>query len=236
MKGELAELAATTPGAETPVGAAEAALLTESHPWYADGLRWLDDFIMRPDRRLGRRGAVCPFVAPALAQDIVCFTTLRSAGRSASDAHESCSVLADLFLDRFGGKPEFRSAALLAFFPDVAPEDAPAFIDGGHRLLRMPFVRRGLMIGEFHPRSTVASVHNPAFVVGAAPVPIFAVRALSGHDLMFLDRDDYPPAVRYEFVRQFDRYLGAQLGSAARARLDRRLECLRDAALEDGNR
>ncbi|MEU7791327.1 DUF6875 domain-containing protein [Amycolatopsis sp. NPDC049159] len=236
MNSELAELAATEPDAAALVGVAEAAVLAESHPWYVDGLRWLDEFIMRPDRRLGRRGAVCPFVAPALAQDIVCFTTLRSPGRTASDAYERCLVLADLFLERFAGKPEFRSAALLAFFPDVEPEAAADFIDGGHRLLRMPFVRLGLMIGEFHPRSTVASVHNPEFTVGRSPVPIFAVRALSGHDLMFLDRDDYPPAVRYEFVRQFDRYLGAQLGPAARARLDRRLEDLREAALEGGNR
>jgi hypothetical protein len=119
----------------------------------------------------------------------------------------------------FPDPPAFRAGSLLAFFPDVPPDQAGEFIDGGHRRLRIEFVQRGLMLGEFHPSSQVMSVRNPDFPVMQSPVPMFAVRALTTHDLMFLDRPETSPSARAEYLKLYLHHLDDQLSPATRAKV-----------------
>jgi len=82
----------------------------------------------------------------------------------------------------------------------------------------MGFVERGLMLGEFHPLSTVTSVYNPLPVM-RCPVPMFAVRALSPHDLLFLDSDAVTMGERRHYLEHYLRHVDAQLTPAVRARV-----------------
>jgi hypothetical protein len=176
--------------------------------YYHAGLDWLTQFVMRPHRDLGRAGAVCPFVAPALRRHLIWFGTVHTHTSETPEACEKARGLAEAFehlAARYcGADPRLRaSAALLAFFPDVPPYAAANFIDATHQQVRINFVARGLMLGEFHPLSTVGAVRNPRFRVMRSPMPIFTVRALSPHDLLFLDTPSTPPADRIRYLQHY---------------------------------
>ncbi|MCZ1012219.1 DUF6875 domain-containing protein [Streptomyces lydicus] len=200
------------PGSLTDAEGAPA--LFSRYPMYGQALEWLDRFVIQPHPDLGRPGAVCPRLAPALRRNLVRLVAIRTASVSVDEAVDKGSALAGLYEDLFTEPEAFRAGALLAFFPDVPPQAAPEFIDGGHSRLRMDFVARGLMIGEFHPLSTVTSVRNPEFAVMRCPVPMFAVRALTRHDLLFLDRPDSPAWERAQYLKHLLHHLGDQFSGA----------------------
>lgn len=81
--------------------------------------------------------------------------------------------------------------------------------------MRAGFVRRGLMLGEFHKASSVGSVRNPEFTVMQSPVPMFAVRALMTHDILFLDR---PGEHREELLGYYLEHVGGHAPAGRRSR------------------
>ncbi|MFR9753860.1 DUF6875 domain-containing protein [Nocardia sp. 004] len=160
----------------------------ERFPHYEAVLGWITDFVLAPDPRLARPGAVCPRLASSIDRNQVWLVTISTTSATVVESVQTAWILADLFGELFTTDDDFRRGTLLAVFPDLDPASAAAFIDDGHARIRSDFVRRGLMLGEFHPASSVGSVHNPAFPVMQSPVPMFAVRALTSHDILFLDR------------------------------------------------
>ncbi|MET7951056.1 DUF6875 domain-containing protein [Micromonospora sp. NPDC005324] len=218
------------PGSLT--SAAGAADLFPRYPMYQQGLDWLEQFVVRPHPDLGRPGAVCPRLAPAMRADTVRLVAIALTGTSFEHAVEAGYVLGQLF-DELTPDADRQSAALLGFFPGLPAQDAADFIDGGHRLARPWFVERGLMLGEFHPTSAVGSVHNPDLPVMRCPAPMFAVRAITPHDLMFLDQPDTPLSDRLIYLDAFRRHVGARLSPAAKAGLQTRITEVR-AALNSG--
>ncbi|MBX7268875.1 hypothetical protein KIF24_24505 [Micromonospora sp. Llam7] len=198
-----------------------ASALFPQYPTYRSCLRWLDEFVAAPHPDIKRPGDVCTRLRYAMDRDLVWLVTIRTQRSDRGEAVEKGLYLPALFREIFNEQTDFRSGALLAFFPDVQPAATAAFIDGGHQVLRMEFVRRGLMLGEFHPSSTVASVRNPNFQVMRAPAPMYAVRAMTPHDLMFLDRPETPPAERVQYLRHFLEHLGGQVNPTLHARVTR---------------
>jgi hypothetical protein len=207
------------PGSLTAAGDAPA--LYGRYPQYRDVLDWTAAFITRPDPGIGRAGPVCPRVAPALERGLVHLVAVPVTASSPAEAAEKGIRLTGLFRDLFPGPGQARAGALLAVFPGLDPRHAGEFIDGGHRLLRTRFTHAGLMLGEFHPDSTVAAARNPAFPVMRCPVPMYAVRAISAHDLMFLDRPGPGgDAAIAPYLRHYLRHLPqAPAARALRARL-----------------
>jgi hypothetical protein len=201
------------------ISAANATALFDRYPAYADTLRWLDDEITQPDERIGRRGARCPRVRPALRADTLWLVTIRTNTGQFAEAVAKGSYLAGLFTELAGAPAAAGDGCLLALFPDVEPDHAGQFIDGGHAALRMQFVAAGLMLGEFHPRSTVGAVRNPQLPVMRSPWPMFVVRALTVHDLMFLDQPRTPPAERLQYFDHYRRHLQDRLDPEQRRRL-----------------
>lgn len=206
--------------------AGRAHTLFDRFPGYAAALDWVRDFVGRRDPRIMRPGAVCPRVGNALRTNTIRLVSAHTPASSLEEAQETGRALIGLFHEQFPTPQARRTGALLCLFPELDPARAGEFIDEGHRLLRMEFVRRGLMLGEFHPESLVASVHNPDFVVMASPVPMFAVRAISPHDLLFLDTPAHPAAARAEYLTWYLHYLDHQLGEESRRRVAARLDAL----------
>jgi hypothetical protein len=217
------------PGSLT--SAAAAGSLLDRFPAYGAGLDWVRRFVLRPHPDLGRTGAVCPRLGAALRADLVWLVTIRTGRTTPVHAAGVGELLAATFHQQVGDdSARVRAGAVLAFFPDVPAELAGDFIDGGHRLLRRWFVAAGLMLGEFHPDSGVGSVHNPALPVMRSPDPMFAVRALSRHDLLFLDTEQTPPAQRLDYLHLYRRRLAPHLAPAELADLDARIAALLDDA------
>ncbi|MFI6277870.1 DUF6875 domain-containing protein [Streptomyces sp. NPDC050988] len=205
------------PGSLTDTEGAPA--LFDRYPAYGQAMAWLDEFVTQPHRELGRPGAVCPRLAPALRRNLVHLVAMRTDTGSVDEAVFKGQALVGLYQELFTDPEAFRVGALLAFFPGLPSEAAPEFIDVGHARLRMDFVASGLMIGEFHPLSTVTSVRNPALEVMRCPVPMLAVRALTRHDVLFLDRPDTPPDQRVQYLKHLLDHLGDQLPAAERERI-----------------
>ncbi len=193
--------------------AANAAALFDRYPAYADTLRWLDEEITQPDERIGRHGARCPRVRPALRADTLWLVTIRTSTAQVAEAADKGRHLASLFTELAGVPAEAGDGCLLALFPDVDPDKAAQFIDGGHAVLRMRFIAAGLMLGEFHPLSAVGAVRNPRLPVMRSPWPMFVVRALTPHDLMFLDQPRTPPADRLQYFEHYRHHLQDRLNA-----------------------
>uniref|UniRef100_UPI003F498306 DUF6875 domain-containing protein n=1 Tax=Streptomyces chartreusis TaxID=1969 RepID=UPI003F498306 len=193
--------------------------LFDRYPEYRQALEWMDSFVTRPHPELGRPGAICPRLAPALRRNLVHLVSIPTCTGEVAEAVDKGQALAGLYRELFTDPDAFRAGALLAFFPGLPSDTAPEFIDGGHARLRMEFVASGLMIGEFHPNSTVTSVRNPDLEVMRCPVPMLAVRALTRHDVLFLDRPDTPRAQRTQYLTHLLHHLGNQLPPAELTRI-----------------
>ncbi|TDV43716.1 DUF6875 domain-containing protein [Actinophytocola oryzae] len=200
----------------------------DRYPQYEAGMRWVDEWVTQPHPDLGRPGAVCPQLAPAIRAQTVWLVALTVAGYTPAHAVGAGTVLMEVFDDLAAG-PDRSSTALLGFFPELPDEHAATLIDGGHRELRTAFVERGLMLGEFHARSTVGGVHNRALRVMRCPAPMFAVRVMTPHDVVFADQPALTPAERVAFLRACERHIGARLNPTTRADLGARLQTAHEA-------
>lgn len=208
--------------------AADAAAAFDRYPQYRAGMRWLEEFVTQPHPDLGRTGAVCPRLAPAIRANTVWLVAVDVHGSTPAHAADAGRLLLEAFEDIAAG-PHRATTTLLGFFPGLEGEHAADFIDGGHRMLRPEAVERGLMLGEFHAGSTVGGVHNRAFPVMRCPEPMFAIRVMTPHDLLFTDQPGTPPADRLTFLLAYQRHVGPRLSPAAREDLQARLGTARQA-------
>ncbi len=213
MKTEIADLPFV---AGSLVNSIELDATSDQFPTYRAAFSWLTEFVARPDSRINRPGAVCPRLAPAIRQDLIWCVSIELESWTVGEAVAKGIYLGDLYFRLFPDPQQFKTGSLLGLLPGLPPEHAPELIDEGHRRLRMDFVSRGLMLGEFHPHSQVASVRNPDFLVMRSPVPMFAVRALTVHDLMFLDTPQAAPVERLQYLKHYLDHLGEQLTPSAR--------------------
>ena len=220
------EGASVIPGSLTR--AAEAASVFGRYPQYRAAMGWLEDFVTRAHPDLGRPGAVCPRLAPALRAGAVWLVCVAVPGFTRGDAVGAGRLLMRVFQDVAAG-PHRASTALLGFFPGLPDPQAGDFIEGGHRMLRAEFVQQGLMLGEFHAGSAVGGVHNRAFAVMRCPAPMYAVRVMTPHDLVFADQPGTPPADRVAFLLAYQRHVGSRLSPPSRDDLRARLARARQA-------
>jgi uncharacterized protein DUF6875 len=224
------EAASVIPASLTRAADAEAAF--DRYPQYRAAMDWLEHFVTRPHPSLGRSGAVCPRLAPALGADRVWLVSLAVSGFTSGHAVGAGRLLRRLFEEVAFG-PHRAGCTLLGLFPGLPERLAGEFIDGGHPRLRAEFVEHGLMLGEFHAGSSVGGVHNRAFPVMRSPVPMYAVRAMTPHDLLFAEQPGTSPAERVSFLLAYQRHLDSRLSPAARGDLRARLARAHQAVLQD---
>ncbi|ABD13352.1 hypothetical protein ThrDRAFT_04772 [Frankia casuarinae] len=184
---------------------------------------WFRSYLARPHPMLGRLGAVCPYVRPALDGDQIRLWTLDLpkpifASWLEDRVREAIRLFPALFW-----QPELSLPALVLAFPDMGEQDWP-LIDQVHSIVKSEAVSLGLMIGQFHGSCTEPSARNQDFHVNVSPVPLFAIRRMSVHDILFLhSRPDWFAVYRDRFG---DHYRGertqtgilAELYSAAEER------------------
>lgn len=213
----LAERELIVPGSVVEVDSVrrEPALFADA----ARALGWLDSFVLQPNDGLGRPGHVCPRLGPVVNANRLTFVTMSTPDAELSTAYAAGQQLADLYRSLYPDTADHKSAALIAVFPDLPEAEAGPFIDGGHKLLRMEYVGQGLMLGEFHPTSGVASVRNDQLPVMQAPVPMYAIRGITPHDIMFLDRPTEDPQRRISYLEHYLHFVGPQLAASARLRV-----------------
>jgi hypothetical protein len=181
-------------------------------------LKWIRSYICQPHPQLGREGDVCPFVQPALHNNMLhmalhyevygqSLAELEAVMRSYLSIFQACC-------------PAERSNALLqtllVVFPAI-PAERSTIIDHAHQDLKSEFVQQGLMLGQFHMTCSESAVHNPAFQVMVSPLPFFAIRYMAQHDILFLhQRSDW---FKHYSARMGNAYAQGKVSNATFVRL-----------------
>jgi Cys-tRNA(Pro) deacylase len=115
-------------------------------------------------------------------------TVCRGADLERADVERTLMRYRDRFLalePREGPEAAFKT--ILILFPDLRAEDVPELIEGTQESLKLFYVEKGLMIGEFHfgpPKK--AGLWNPDFRPLQSPVPMLVIRNMVPTDFAFL--------------------------------------------------
>jgi len=192
----------------------------ERFPTYVEIVAWLESVVVRPSAELGRIGPICPRVRDSMDRNLIKFATICTEEATTDEAVLKCKALIGAFYALFPNCDDRKLSSLLVSFPNIERNEASEFIDGGHRRLRTTFVKNGLMLGEFHPQSSVPGTYNPAFRAMRAPMPLFAVRAISEHDHKFLMRPEFPLAERRECLEALLSFVGDKLDRTTKAGIE----------------
>jgi len=157
-------------------------------------VQWFESYLCRPHEGVGRPGAVCPFLIPALRADCVRTQVFH-------DCVERDGLLRalDTMADTLRGE-RWPSAnrtlhAVVGLLPDLAPGDH-GLLDRVQDALKTSLAEQGMMLGQFHPGCDEGAARNPAFPVSRSPLPMLALRHMALHDILFLHDDP----------RRFDAY------------------------------
>ena len=147
--------------------------------------RWVEEYVCQPHPEIGRPGPVCPFVPKLLGTEG--FTVEIDDGPDGTDPAPMEVRMWRAVEDFLAVPLEPWRKAMVVLFPGV-PVERGAIVDEVQGAMKPECVRRGLMVGQFHPHSIEGGARNPAFPANRAPVVSIALRHMSYHDIVFLDR------------------------------------------------
>ena len=169
--------------------------------------RWVDEYVTQPHPELGRDGPICPFVQRLAESGNIHVEVDDSLDGTDAAAMEARMRIA---LRDYEAMPDRQWKALVVVFASVVGADV-AVVDDVQQALKLECVRKGLMVGQFHPLSNEPGARNPEFLANRAPFAAIALRPMSHHDIVFLDRNP-------EMFREFDARFGAELSGGDRDR------------------
>lgn len=205
-------------------------------------IAWLERFLGSSDPRLGRPGAVCPSIQPALRSGTVRIRIVTlDAGDIALQVRDTVYEIIENFEHYAHDGTSSMLDCVIVVFPEL-DGDQSRLLDDVHRDLKDTVVGHGLMFAQFFPGCDVRSVRNHEVPVASAPLPMLAFRRLALHDVIFLSES----SLWYEtYVRAFgdrtpngpspDRFV-SEAHARARARLTDRSVSARDDRSADPGR
>ena len=177
-------------------------------------IEWLSSYVMQPHPSLGRRGAVCPFVKPALKLDALWLAAIPNKALT----EDSMCRLVLKYMKRYQkleptiGEPAVLKSLIL-IFPKIETRSAYLLIESVKDKMKLSFVEAGLMLGEFYPSSTSPGLHNSDFHPLISPIPLFVYRRLLPDDLVFLTKETDLPGHRIGFISNYLKYFGDRLSN-----------------------
>lgn len=165
---------------------------------------WITDFVALPHQDVGRQGPVCPFMPRALKAGTLSFTEVRTKDLSRENLDSLVKNYADVFLKQepTSGKARLNKAIVLTM-PDIETQDLIEKIEGTQKRLKNYFVKRGLMLGEFHSTHQGRGVRNENFFPLQSPVPLLVIRHMIPSDLPFLARTTDSPQQRLVYLAAY---------------------------------
>lgn len=127
---------------------------------------WIESFVAKPARELGRAGSVCPFVPHAVERKTLWLAPERTANHRAADM----VPLIDGYKRKLlSAKPsdgdDAQYQAIVVVLSDLSADRATDFL-GDVRiqdLKRRFYAEDGVVMGEFHPRNEGSAIRNPSF-------------------------------------------------------------------------
>lgn len=156
---------------------------------------WIETFVVRPHKDLGRPGPVCPFVPVSLERKTLWLAPEHVSDRSPRDVAELVSGYRKLLIQAQpveGDDAGFK--ALVVVFTDLSADRAKDLADDARiqDLKRLFYVQDGIVSGEFHMRNEDSAIRNRSFQPFKSPVPFMLMRRAVVSDWMFfLDNDEW---------------------------------------------
>lgn len=155
-------------------------------------LEWVADDLTRTHPDLGRRNAVCPFVARSLDLDVMWFAQIDRGSLEAREVENIALAHLDVFSEL---EPEDKLKTLVLVFPTIDSSDAARrLIDNVQRQVKPRFVEACLMIGELHPWNETPARANPtsSYRPNRSPVSSLAIRHMHSLDggLLLMEGDE----------------------------------------------
>lgn len=169
-------------------------------------MSWMRNFVAKPHPLLGRNGAVCPFVPRALKENALKVESIDVRDLSKTEFDALVKSFLPIFesMEPSTGKSRLNKS-LVIVIDGLEEGEQGQYIEDAHNRLKLHFVERGLMLGEFHKFHGAHGVHNPDFRPLKSPVPMLVIRHMVKEDHMFLDRDCYESGLRTKFVESYNR-------------------------------
>lgn len=165
---------------------------------------WVYQYLMRPHEKIGRPGAVCPYVPKAVKENSIFLTVLSA--KQFEQSHFYAMILHYLqwfiqLAPTFRQKHTFCSIIMLVDFPN---ENAVELVDQAVVDLKSYFVEKKSMLGEFHSLPPEkGGIRNPDFKPLMSPVPLLAIREMVETDIEFLKgKPDYLAHYQHFFHRK----------------------------------
>ena len=154
---------------------------------------WIETFVARPNKDLGRAGSVCPFVPGALERKVLWLAPEQIAHRDMRDVVQLMSDYKRLLLrtQPIEGD-DANHKAIVVIFTDLSADRAKLFFDDAQiqQLKESAYVEDGVVLGDFHERNDGTAIRNQSFRPFKSPVPFLLMRRAVVSDWMFfLDND-----------------------------------------------
>ncbi len=169
-------------------------------------LEWVREFLARPHPDLGRKGPICPFVAPTIRMGCLKVQVIEDLdGSSMRELRRVVLSRAAAFLrDSPAQGPHGTFASVVLVFPNLRA-DRLGMLDQIHGELKTFLMCRDLMFSPFHPDSSKPSISNDEFRPFRAPFAALVIRHLDVRDISFMSfsREAF---LRYHtrFAAEFD--------------------------------
>jgi len=152
-------------------------------------LGWAHEYLVKPHPDLGRKGPVCPFTQGSLDRGLFYLAVYRGQPSGPDEVSQALMHYRDWFLELDSAETS-RFRTVLVLFPDIVRPEARTLIETSQQALKADYVRRGLMIGEFHDGPPdKPGLWNDDFRPLYSPVPLLAIRKLVPTDFPFLSGD-----------------------------------------------
>ena len=186
--------------------------------------RWIETFVARPNKDLGRTGPVCPFVPRARERETLWLAPEQIAQQSVSELVQLMNDYRRLLLraEPVDGD-DVNDKAIVVVLTDASADRAKEYFgdDRVQSLKRPSYADEGVVLGEFHQRNEGSAIRNPNFKPFKAPVPFLLMRrAVAGDWMFFLDDEDWFGTWAHRFGESAVQALASELRRTNWRRLD----------------
>jgi hypothetical protein len=159
--------------------------------------QWSRDYLTRPHPELGRPGSVCPWVEKSIQRRLYHLTLQHEAHRHADEVERTFHQLRRHFQQM--APADFNQGqfkAIVTIFTGLPQALESEFISALHERLKPPFVKEGLMLGEFYATCPKTGLRNPGWHPLRSSPPLLVIRTMVRPDIAFLTNNR-------EFVRTY---------------------------------
>jgi len=155
---------------------------------------WIEAFVAKPHKDLGRAGPVCPFLPVSVERKTLWLARERIVDRGAPEVVELMDGYKRLLLDaRPTDDDESIYDVIVVVFPDLSAERAQSVFDDVQQHLAVPsYVEDGVLFGPYYEGNEATAIYSAGFRPFQSPVPLLFVRHGVVSDWkFFLDDEDW---------------------------------------------